>query len=254
MRNDMHVRVSGQGPTLLFVHGLGCSGAFWADVVVRFEGSFTCVAVDLQGFGESPALGDSMSIADWASRLEGLLDGLAAGPAVVIGHSLGGMVTQELALAAPYAVRGVGLCNTIPRATEQVRQIDQSLLDIVHKDGSAVLAEMMAAGLFGPVTHEGTARARARFLEDCSGTDPRSLELGLRAIMAFDALDRLGGVQIPALVVTGEFEGNMADQEVLAAALPDATLVVMAGTGHMAPAEDPATFAEALHMFVAGLG
>jgi pimeloyl-ACP methyl ester carboxylesterase len=250
----MHVTLAGRGPTLLFVHGLGCSGAFWADVVPRFEDSWTCVAVDLQGFGASPPLGDSMSIAEWASRLEVLLGELAAGPAVVVGHSLGGMVTQELVLAAPGAVRGVALCNTIPRATEHVRQIDQSLFDIVHQDGSAVLAQMMAPGLFGPVTHEGTARARARFLEDCAGTDPRSLELGLKAIMSFDAQDRLGRVQAPALVVTGEHEGNLADQEVLAAALPDATLVVMAGTGHMAPAEDPATFAEALHMFLARLG
>lgn len=252
--SDMHLSVSGRGPTLLFVHGLGCSGAFWADVVARFEDAWTCVAVDLQGFGASPPLPDSISIADWASRLQGLLDELAPGPAVVVGHSLGGMVTQELVLAAPEAVRGVALCNTIPRATEHVRQFDQALYDIVHEKGSAVLAETMSGGLFGPVTHEGTDRARARFLEDCAGTDPRSLELGLRAIMAFDAQDRLGGVQAPALVVTGEFEGNMADQEVLAAALPDATLVVMAGTGHMAPAEDPATFAEALHMFLARLG
>jgi pimeloyl-ACP methyl ester carboxylesterase len=249
----MHRAVSGRGPTLLFVHGLGCSGAFWADVVPRFESSFTCVAVDLQGFGASPPLPDSMSVGDWASGLEGVLEELAAGPAVVVGHSLGGMVTQELVLAAPDAVRGVALCNTIPRATEHVRQIDQGLFDIVHQNGSAVLAEMMSAGLFGPVAHEGTARARARFLEDCAGTDPRSLELGLKAIMAFDALDRLGGVRVPALVVTGEHEGNPADQEELTAALPDATLVVMAGTGHMAPAEDPATFAEALHMFLARL-
>jgi pimeloyl-ACP methyl ester carboxylesterase len=250
---DLHVTVSGQGPTLLFVHGLGCSGAFWADVVARVEDSTTCVAVDLQGFGASAPLPDAMSVADWASGLGGLLDELAAGPVVVVGHSLGGMVTQELALAAPGAVRGIALCNTIPRATDHVRQFDQALFDIVHERGSAVLAETMSAGLFGPVAHEGTDRARARFLKDCAATDPRSLELGLRAIMAFDALDRLGGVQAPALVVAGEFEGNLADQEVLAAALPGATLVVMAGTGHMAPAEDPATFAAALQMFVDGL-
>ena len=112
---------------------------------------------------------------------------------------------------------------------------------------------MMSQGLFGPVAHEGTERAKARFLADCAGTDPRSLVLGLRAIMAFDARDRLGGVRVPALVVAGEFEGNLPDQEILHAALPDSTLLAMAGTGHMAPAEDPATFADALTRFLGQL-
>jgi 3-oxoadipate enol-lactonase len=251
--SDMHVAVSGRGPTMLFVHGLACSGAFWADVVPRFEGSYSCVAVDLDGFGASPSLPETMSVADWARRLEGLLGELDRGPAVVVGHSLGGMVSQELVLAAPEAVRAVVLCNTIPRATEQVRQIDQGLVDIVQQAGPAELATTMARGLFGPVAHEGTERAKAQFLRDCGGTDPRSIVLGLRAIMAFDALDRLGGVGVPALVVAGEFEGNVPDQEVLDVALPDSSLVVMAGSGHMAPAEDPATFAAALTTFLGRL-
>jgi 3-oxoadipate enol-lactonase len=249
----MHMTVSGRGPTVLFVHGLGCSGAFWEDVVPRFEASYTCVAVDLDGFGASPSLPASMAIAAWAVRLRDLFAERASGPAVVVGHSLGGMVTQELVLAAPEAVRGVVLCNTIPGASEQVRQIDQGLVDIVEGAGPAELAAAMSQGLFGPVTYDGTERAKARFLMDCAGTDPRSLVLGLRAIMAFDARDRLGGVRVPALVVAGEYEGNLADQEVLHAALPDSTLVVMAGTGHMAPAEDPATFAEALSGFLGQL-
>jgi 3-oxoadipate enol-lactonase len=251
--SDMHVTVSGQGPTMLFVHGLGCSGAFWTDVVARHEDSSTCVAVDLDGFGASPPLPETMSVGDWAGRLEGLLGELACGPVVVVGHSLGGMISQELVLAAPDAVRAVVLCNTIPGATAHVRAIDQGLIDIVQQAGPAELAAAMSQGLFGPVTHEGTDRAKARFLQDCGGTDPRSLVLGLRAIMAFDARDRLGGVGVPALVVTGEFEGNLADQQVLDAALPDSTLVVMAGTGHMAPAEDPATFADALTTFLGQL-
>ncbi len=87
-------------------------------------------------------------------------------------------------------------------------------------------------------------------MQDCSSTDAKSLEYGLRGIMAFDALPRLGRVGVPALVLTGEHEGNLPDQEVLAAALPDATLVIMAGTGHMAPAEDPAGFGRALAPFL----
>jgi pimeloyl-ACP methyl ester carboxylesterase len=51
-------------------------------------------------------------------------------------------------------------------------------------------------------------------------------------------------------VVTGEYEGNRAGQDVLVDALSEATLLVMGGAGHMAPAEDPGTFAAALTLFL----
>ena len=135
-----------------------------------------------------------------------------------------------------------------------MRQINGALVEMVRAQGPAGLADAMAAGLFGPVKFDGTARAEAQFLHDCTSTDARSLEYGLQAIMAFDALGRLGQVGVPALVLTGEHEGNLPDQEVLVAALPDATLVSMAGTGHMAPAEDPAGFGVALGPFLDRLG
>jgi len=238
---------------MLFVHGLGCSGGFWTDVVELFSDSYTCVVVDLEGFGASPPLTGPRTVAQWAAPLESVLEGFA-GPAIVFGHSLGGMVSQELVLAAPGLVRGLVLCNTIPRATDHVRQINGALVEMVRAQGPAGLADAMAAGLFGPVKFDGTARAEAQFLHDCTSTDARSLEYGLKAIMAFDALGRLGQVGVPALVLTGEHEGNLPDQEVLVAALPDATLVSMAGTGHMAPAEDPAGFGVALGPFLDRLG
>jgi 3-oxoadipate enol-lactonase len=252
--SDLHTVISGEGPMVLFVHGLGCTGAFWTDVIGRLEGSSTCVAVDLDGFGASPPLPDGMQIADWAARLEELLVELAPGrPVVAVGHSLGGMVIQELVLRAPAAIAGVVLANTIAGATDHVREINGTLAGLAQEGGSVRLAEAMAGGLFGPAPLEGTDRARARFAEQCGGTDPHSLVGGLRAIMAFDARPRLAQVAVPALVVTGEYEGNRADQDVLVDALPEATLLVMAGAGHMAPAEDPGTFAAALTGFLARL-
>jgi len=248
----LHTTRSGQGPVLLLVHGVGGSGAFWSDVVARMEDACTCVAVDLAGFGHSSPLQGPRTVARWAGSLLPLVDELGPEPVVAVGHSLGGMVVQELALAIPDRVGALALCNTIPGATDRVRQINGMLADVALRDGSAALAALMAPGLFGPEPQEGTGRARQRFLADCAASDPETLAGALRAIMTFDALPRLGQVTVPVLVVAGEHEGNVDDQRAMASALPRASLVVMEGTGHMAPAEAPSAFAGILRHFLKG--
>jgi pimeloyl-ACP methyl ester carboxylesterase len=219
-------------------------------VVDRLAPSFTCAAVDLEDFGRSPRLTTQKTVAERAAPLAALIDELSLCPAVVVGHSLGGMVAQELALAAPGRVGALVLCNTIPRATDRVREINAALGALALEHGSAALAEAMAPGLFGPGALEGTEKARARFVADCGAADPAALAGALQAIMGFDALGRLGGVGVPALVVAGEHEPNCDDQRLLATALGRGTFAVVAGAGHMAPAEAPDAFSELVRGFL----
>lgn len=248
--STLSVERTGAGPVVVFVHGLGGTGWFWADVVAQLDSSFTCVTVDLEDFGRSPRLAGPATVAERAAPLADLLGDVSAGPVAVVGHSLGGMVAQELVVAAPERVGALVLCNTIARATERVRQINVALAEIALGQGSAALAEAMVPGLFGPAPLEGSAQARARFMADCGGCEPAALAGALLAITRFDALGRLGQVGVPALVVAGEHEGNLDDQRVLAEALPRGRFAVVAGAGHMAPAESPSAFCDLVRGFL----
>jgi pimeloyl-ACP methyl ester carboxylesterase len=228
-------------PTLLLVHGIGSTRAFW-DPIVPFLRGYECVAVDLPGFGDAPPLDAAIDGPVTVARLAEAINDPSLGPIVVIGHSLGGMIAQELAFLAGDRVRGLVLCDTIPGVTDGVRAFNPMMAELAESSGSDAVAEAMLPAMFGPRPLENTERARERFLADMRSADPASLAAAFRAVLTFDARDRLPGLAVRALVVAGQHEGNDADHGELADLL-DAHCVFLPGTGHLAPVESPTAFA-----------
>lgn len=231
---------------LLLIHGIGSTRAFW-DPFVPLAG-YEYVAVDVPGFGGAPPLDLPATVAGYAAAI----DEPERGPVVVVGHSLGGMIAQELALLAPERVRGLVLCNTIPGVTEGAREFNPVLATLAESDGSAAVAEALLPAMLGPKPLEGTERARERFRADMTASDPASLAAAFRAVVTFDARDRLPSLDVPALVIAGQHEGNDADQQELADLL-GARCVFLPGTSHLAPAESPTAFATEVVPFLADL-
>ena len=237
--------------TLLLVHGIGSTRAFW-DPIVPLLAGFTSVAVDVPGFGAAPAIEEPVTVARLAAALDTALDEPSPGPVVVIGHSLGGMIAEELALLAPERVRGLVLCNTIPGVTEGAREFNPVLADLAETAGSAAVVDALLPAMLGPKPLENTDRARERFLADMRSADPASLAAAFRAVVSFDARDRLPRLDVSALVIAGQHEGNDADQQELADLL-GARCVFLPGTSHLAPVESPTAFAAEVVPFLQGV-
>jgi 3-oxoadipate enol-lactonase len=237
---------------LLLVHGIGSSRAFWDPIVPLLDegglGDVTCVAIDVPGFGTAPAIEPPVTV----PRLAAAIDDEGRGPVVVIGHSLGGMIAQELALLAPERVRGLVLCNTIPGVTDGAREFNPMLATVAETEGSAAVADALLPAMLGPKPLEGTERARERFLADMASSDPASLAAAFRSVVTFDARDRLPSLDVPALVIAGQHEGNDADQQELADLL-GARCVFLPGTSHLAPVESPTAFAAEVVPFLGGV-
>ena len=229
---------------VLLIHGIGSTRAFW-DPVLRPLKEYDCEAIDVPGFGDAPPIDDPVTVA----RLAAAIDDPGRGPVVVIGHSLGGMIAQELALLAGDRVRGLVLCNTIPGVTEGAREFNPVLADLAESSGSDAVAEALLPAMLGPQPLENTERARERFLADMRAADPAALAAAFRAVVTFDARERLPGLSVRALVIAGQHEGNDADQEELADLL-DAHCVFLPGTSHLAPVEAPKDFVAAVVPFV----
>lgn len=238
---------------MLFLHGLGCTGAFWADVLFQLAGRIRAVVLDLPGFGSAAPLPAPVTVVAMAGAVRQRLRAQDVTSVVVVGHSLGGMVAQELVSLDPDVVSGLVLCNTIPGASDRVRKINQGLAAMVETSGPAGLAEAMLPGMVGPEPLERTDAAVNRFRQQFARTRPESLVDAFQAIAAFDMRERLGQVKQPTLVVGGEYETNLDTQRELAGLLPDATMAVLPGTNHLAPAESPTVFAGLLKDYLAGL-
>ncbi|MEV7772548.1 alpha/beta hydrolase [Kitasatospora sp. NPDC086791] len=98
-------------PTVVAVHGITANGLAWYEVARRLAGRVTLVAPDLRGRGASRSVAGPYGLARHADDVAALITALDAGPAVVVGHSMGAWVTALAAVRHPELVRRVLLVD-----------------------------------------------------------------------------------------------------------------------------------------------
>jgi len=101
----------GEGPAVVLVHGLGGSWQTWLKNIPVLATEHRVIAVDLPGFGASPALPAPADMATHADVLAALLDDLGLESAAIVGHSMGGLVALQLLAARPDLVERLVLAN-----------------------------------------------------------------------------------------------------------------------------------------------
>jgi pimeloyl-ACP methyl ester carboxylesterase len=105
-------RVSGSGPALLLLHGLGCDSSTWVDVIPTLAEHFTVIAPDLLGHGESDKPDADYSLGAYANGMRDLLTILGIDKVTVVGHSFGGGVAMQFAYQFPDRTERVVLVST----------------------------------------------------------------------------------------------------------------------------------------------
>ena len=111
----VHLEQRGTGPAIIFLHGVGSSSATWATVMSLLEDRYTVAAFDLLGHGQSPVPEDPAEYTR-DRALDDIDDILATldGPAVLVGHSLGGYLALAHAATRPNKAAGIIVLNTGP--------------------------------------------------------------------------------------------------------------------------------------------
>jgi len=240
--------VCGQGPPLVFVHGLTSIRQSWEPVTSLLADGATCVTVDLRGHGASSRAAD-YTMPALASDVRAVVDRVGLGDATIVGHSMG--ATVAAVYAAAYPARGVVCVDSTLRfgdfgATVQARG------DALRGDRTmeAVLAIDHELGL-EPYTDIGALEHRVLSF-------PRDVVLGLWATLLTTPVDQLTAtaetlvarITSPLLSIHGS--SPPAGYEAwLKALAPQAQVEVWNGSGHMLHLVDPARFAERIRGFVA---
>lgn len=109
----MMFHVHGAGTPVLFLHGIPTSGRLWDRAVAQLQGSFSCVVVDLPGFGDSPPLPDgSLDPDDYAAELDRLREQLGIASWHVIGHDAGATIAVHYAANFSHRTNRLVLCSS----------------------------------------------------------------------------------------------------------------------------------------------
>jgi len=238
---DVSYTVSGEGPPLYMVHGIGSRRVTWDGLLPGLEDHFTCIRYDLRGHGESPIPPVPYSLDDLVDDLEALRMRLGHERIHVIGHSLGGQIGPAYARAHPEHAASVILLSTAAGRTDE---------DSAKVKG--VVAKMRAEGV-GPVL--GTLLNRW-YTDEFIQTRPDAIQnrieqvLGTPEEVFLSVFDVYAGTEMapwlhevacPCLVMTGEFDGgcNPRLNRFIANELPNAELVILDDLKHSILIEAP---------------
>lgn len=145
----IHLRDEGSGPPLVFVHGYFGSSAHWNDQFAEFASDRRVIAPDLAGFGASIHLTAPDSIAEHAALIWAVLDRIGVSCVDLLGHSMGGMIVQEMTAQAPHRVEklilyGTGPVGVLPGRFETIGQSRAR----IRRDGVTATLHRIAAMWF----------------------------------------------------------------------------------------------------------
>jgi 2-succinyl-6-hydroxy-2,4-cyclohexadiene-1-carboxylate synthase len=245
----LHDERDGSGPRVVLLHGFGQTCRCWGPVATALGAHHEVVRLDLPGHGGSAGIAADLPTT-------GRLVADAAGPAILLGYSMGARMALHVATEAPEAVRGLVLVGGTPgieddaeRAERRLR--DEALAERIRVEGvdwfvgwwldQPMFAGLPAGARFEDQRRRNTAEALARSLE-LAGTGSQA-----------PLWSALPGIDIPVLVMAGEDDERYADiaRRTAVAIGGNARTALVPGAGHSAHLEQPARFLELVEPWLA---
>jgi pimeloyl-ACP methyl ester carboxylesterase len=243
----------GQGAVaVVLLHGIGGGQLIWRDTLPALAAAgYRAAALDFPGYGASPG---TPSLDAMVDAVQAVVAALAAERTVLLGHSMGGMVAQELLARAPAAVQGLVLACTSaafgrPEGDWQARFVADRLAPLDAGLGMPGMARRLVPGMVSPAA----PAAAGEFAIDVMSRVPEaSYRTALRAIAAFDRREALPRIAVPTLCLAGEHDRTAPPDVMqrLAQRIPGAEYRCLENAGHIANAEQPAAFHAAVISFL----
>lgn len=246
--------VGAGGIPLLLVHGYPLDRSMWAPQLAGLTGAW-CIAPDLRGFGASSAALPPRTLAEHADDLAALLDALGIQRAVIAGLSMGGYIAFEFVRRHRERLRGLVLLDTSPRPDDEAMRVARTAtIERAEREGVAPIAEALGAKLFAD---DVAPSLRERVIAQMAATPRAGVIAAVTAMRdRADSRDLLPTLaDTPTLVIVGS-EDRLTPPELaraMADAIPGATLVEVAGAGHLPTLERPAETTAAIQAFLARL-
>jgi 3-oxoadipate enol-lactonase len=240
-------------PPLVFLHGIGGAARAWRGQLDFFGDRYRAIAWDMPGYGGSAPLA-TVSIATLADALKGFLQQVGAAKPILVGHSIGGMIVQQLLAKVPGIAGAAVLAQTSPAFGKpdgdwQKSFIDARLGPLDRGENMVSLAPTLVRDLVG----DDPDVSGMQLARDCMAAVPEATyRATMLALLGFDQRSALKNIAVPTLVLSGSKDKNAPAPMMakMATYIPSATYVELEGAGHLVNLERPAAFNAALEFFL----
>jgi pimeloyl-ACP methyl ester carboxylesterase len=257
---------SGERHPIVFVHGLGGQWQNWLENIPRAAQQRRVIAIDLPGFGVSPMPRDKITIPGYGRTVNALCDRLGLGVVELVGNSMGGFISAEVAIQFPQRVdrlilvsaAGITSADLDRRPVLTLGRIATALTHwsapLDHKIASRPKARHLALAFVA--RHPSLLKADLAYEGFFKGTGKPGFDDALLACLDYDFRERLPEIGVPTLIVWGEQDSiiPVKDAHEFDRLIPDSRLLVLAQTGHISMAERPVAFNDVMMDFLAESG
>ncbi|PWJ44768.1 alpha/beta fold hydrolase [Sediminitomix flava] len=241
---DLYYEEYGSGEPLLLIHGLGSCSGDWDYQVSDFRHHYRLIIPDLRGHGNSSKPKTPYSMRLFAQDIISLIEQLNLEKVNLVGLSLGGMISFQIAALRPDLVKSMVVVNSTPSFKPSTFREQYSLwlrLSILRLFGLRYASRLVAVRMFPKPEH---VALKQRVYRRLINNDTHAYKNSIRAIVRWKLSDeQLRHMHLPILIVTGDRDiYSVAYKEAYTTKLPNAKLVVIPDSGHGTPHDQPLLF------------
>jgi len=253
--STIYFREAGQGPVLLLLHAFPLDSEMWLPQIDAFAQNYHVIAPDIFGFGDSHHE-ETWTVDSMANALAEFLVLLNIHQRVVVGGlSMGGYIALGFARKYAHHLQGLILADTRSEAdSEEARAARGKSSDFVLEHGSATFFErMMLPKVISDQSRKEQPELANHLLTMASRQKPAGISAGLMALRNRpDVTAELSAIACPTLIICGSEDTLTppALSQAMADKIPNSTLKVIAGAGHLSNIESPELFNEAVQQFL----
>lgn len=260
---DIYYEVHGKGPPMLLIAGTACNGAFWSPhQVPDFSRDHTVIIFDQRGISKTVIRDNDYSTDRLAADAAAIVQRVGLGPAIVVGHSMGGRVAQLVALDHPAAIKSLVLASSGAGYKGKGGIPPKICLGLIKLGYERYIREHnINIGFSKAYVKASPARVEQLVQNLLDALPPVEIYLEhVNARQWHDTRDRLKDIRVPCLVTVGDDEvhGNsdtthVASAELLAKSIPGAKFQTLQDAGHFYFFSHPEVINGMIRKFIASL-
>jgi 3-oxoadipate enol-lactonase len=252
---DLFYDIKGEGEPLLLIAGFLSDHTYWSLLMPSLINHYQVIRFDNRGMGRSTAPDDPCSIQQMASDAAALLDHIGIEKAHVAGHSMGGQIAQELALAYPEKAQSLILVSSWAKGDALFNSVIATWGDLAHTVDPRLYLQVILPWVFSDTFYSTPGMIEMVVnlnLNNPFPPSPQRIYHQSQAIMAADTKDRLKNIHCPTLVLIGNQDilTPLKYAEELAQGIPKAELMILDAGGHALLVESPESVASAILQFL----